>query len=53
MHMQLCTTKFHPVLEFFFFFVEKKKKRIFGKRKYLEVTVPNYPNTNANCRPNE
>ena len=46
--MQHCTTKFYPVLEFFF-----SEKNECGKRQDFKVTVPNYPNTNANCRPNE
>ena len=33
-------------------FVAAKKKKN-GKRRDSMVTVPNYPNTNANCRPNE
>ena len=44
-----CITKFY-IYSAPNFCCSKKKN---GKRRDSMVTVPNYPNTNANCRPNE
>ena len=49
----ICNIALQSLIQCYKVFCYSKKNWKFGKRQDFKVTVPNYPNTNANCRPNE